>query len=264
MLRVRRRGRTSAGADDQKASASMSDAVDRLTAQGAGTLPNVRPQDAATLIIIDRSGANPTVLLGRRHDAHKFMPGKFVFPGGRVEALDRRMPAASELDPYVEKQLEARSGRSGAGKARALALAAIRETFEETGLMLGVKRGDAPEAPGGLWTAFAQAQVYPDLAAMHFVARAITPPGRPKRFDTRFFAVEADLIAHRIDGIISPDAELVELIWIPIAETKRLGLLTITTVVLEELEARAAAGMRHDLAVPFYRMIKGQFVREML
>jgi 8-oxo-dGTP pyrophosphatase MutT (NUDIX family) len=242
----------------------MSDAVERLTAQGKGTLPNLQPKDAATLIIIDRSEPTPKVLLGRRHDAHKFMPGKFVFPGGRVETLDRKMSAVSELDPRVEKRLEARSGRPAAGRARAFALAAVRETFEETGLMLGIKRDDAPKAPGGLWAAFAQARVHPDLTAMHFVARAITPPGRPKRFDTRFFAVDAELIAHRANGVIGPDAELVELVWIPIAETHRLGLLTITTVVLEELEARAAAGMDHDLPVPFYRMLSGRFVREML
>ncbi len=242
----------------------MSDAVERLTAQGKGTFPNTRPKDAATLIILDRSEAMPKVLLGKRHEAHAFMPGKFVFPGGRVEAVDHLMPVASELDPRVQKRLLAGCGRRSAGQARALALAAVRETFEETGLMLGVKQAGASKSPGGLWTAFADAGVHPDLAAMHFVARAITPPGRPRRFDTRFFAVDAELIAHRVDGIVGADAELVELVWIPIAETKRLGLLTITTVVLEELQARAAAGMSHDLPVPFYRMLKGRFVREML
>jgi 8-oxo-dGTP pyrophosphatase MutT (NUDIX family) len=242
----------------------MNDQLARLTAQGKGELPNVRPKDAASLIIIDRSGSEAKVLLGRRHEAHKFMPGKFVFPGGRVESLDRLMQAASELDPRTEARLLARSGLPSSGKARAFALAAVRETFEETGLMLGAKRDDAPKSPGGLWTAFAQACVYPELAALHFVARAITPPGRPKRFDTRFFAVDAEAIAHRADGVIGPDAELVELVWIPIAETKRLGLLTITTVVLEELEARVVAGMSHDLPVPFYQMRNGRFVREML
>ncbi len=242
----------------------MNDATERLDAEDIGTYPNMRPKDAATLIVIDRSGPIPNVLLGRRHKAHAFLPGRFVFPGGRVERLDRLMPAASELDPRTEARLLAHSGRSSAGKARALALAAVRETFEETGLMLGAKRDEAPTAPGGLWTAFAQARVHPDLAAMHFVARAITPPGPPKRFDTRFFAVDATLIAHRTEGVIGPDAELVELVWIPIPEIKRLGLLTITTVVLEELHARAVAGMSRDLPVPFYRMINGRFVREML
>ncbi len=243
------------------------DAIDRLNTRARlddkGGLPNVRPKDAATLIIIDRSGPSPKVLLGRRHDAHTFMPGKFVFPGGAVESHDRLMPAASELDPRAAARL-APSGASSKGKARAFALAAVRETFEETGLMLGVRRAPAPKAPGGLWSAFAEAGVHPELTAMHFVARAITPPGRPKRFDTRFFAVDAEVIAHRVDGVVGPQAELVELKWVPLAETKPLGLVSITEVVLEELEARARAGMGHGLPVPFYRMLRGRFVRELL
>lgn len=242
------------------------DAIDRLNIRARlddkGGFPNLRPKDAATLIILDRSGPSPKVLLGRRHDAHTFMPGKFVFPGGGVESADRLMPAASELDPRAAARLQA--GGASASRARAFALTAIRETFEETGLMLGVQRADAPKAPGGLWSAFAQARVHPDLAAMHYVARAITPPGRPKRFDTRFFAVDAEVIAQRVDGVIGPQAELVELAWVPIAETKPLGLVSITEVVLEELEARARAGMGHGLPVPFYRMVNGRFVRELL
>jgi 8-oxo-dGTP pyrophosphatase MutT (NUDIX family) len=242
------------------------DTVNRLDARESledkGRLPNVRPKDAATLIIIDRSGPAPKVLLGRRHDAHTFVPGKFVFPGGRVEPADRLMSAASELDPRAAARLQA--GGASAARARGFALTAIRETFEETGLMLGVQRSDSPKAPGGLWSAFTAARVHPDLAAMHYVARAITPPGPPRRFDTRFFAVDAENIAHRVDGIVGPQAELVELTWVPIADTKSLGLMTITTVVREELEARTRAGMGHVLPVPFYRMVRGRFVRELL
>ena len=50
------------------------------------TFPDSEPRDAATLMLVDRSGPVPTVLLGRRHHGHKFMPGQFVFPGGRLEA----------------------------------------------------------------------------------------------------------------------------------------------------------------------------------
>ena len=64
-----------------------------------------------------------------------------------------------------------------------------------------------PEAPGA---AFAQAEVLPDLGALHFIGRAITPPGRPRRFDARFFTVDASAIAHRVEGMTGPDAELVE------------------------------------------------------
>jgi hypothetical protein len=69
------------------------------------THPNSRPWDAATLILVDRSGKEPKVLLGRRHPAHVFMPGHFVFPGGRIEAADRDAPAAADLHPSVEARL---------------------------------------------------------------------------------------------------------------------------------------------------------------
>jgi 8-oxo-dGTP pyrophosphatase MutT (NUDIX family) len=148
-------------------------------------------------------------------------------------------------------------------KARAFAVAAIRETFEETGLLIGRKQ-DARGAPGTHATLFDQAGVYPDLAAMHFVARALTPPGRPRRFDTRFFAADATAIVHRVEGVVGPDAELVELVWLPITEVERLEMPTITKVALQELEARSAAGFGHDLPVPFYRMMYRRFIREVL
>src|SRR5665213_2665231 len=72
----------------------------------------------------------PRVLMGKRHDRHKFMPGKYVFPGGAVEPADRRMSAAGALDAVVEAKLLAQTRRSSPGFARALALAAVRETFE--------------------------------------------------------------------------------------------------------------------------------------
>src|SRR5947209_10618674 len=93
--------------------------------------PTIRPKDAATLILIDRSGRVPKVLLGKRHTRHKFMPGKFVFPGGRVDPADRRMPIARPLDVNAEANLMKRLARPSPARARALALAAIRETFEE-------------------------------------------------------------------------------------------------------------------------------------
>src|SRR5262245_49719404 len=69
------------------------------------TSPYVRPKDAATLILVDRSGRVPKVLLGKRHARHKFMPGKFVFPGGRVDPGDKRMPVAHPLDPHAQAHL---------------------------------------------------------------------------------------------------------------------------------------------------------------
>lgn len=239
----------------------MKTAIESLQAREKGKHPNVRPKDAATLIILDRTGAVPKVLMGRRHEGHVFMPGRFVFPGGRVESIDARMTSASELDGAVAVKL---MHGTTAPKARALALAAVRETFEETGLMLGIKRNPAPSSPGEPWSAFARAGVHPDLSALHYVARAVTPPRYARRFDTRFFAVDAQAVAHHVEGIVGPQAELVELVWTPIAATKEMGLHPITALILEELEARTAAGFRHDLPVPFFRMQNRRFTRELL
>src|ERR1700687_2373681 len=93
------------------------------------TSPYVRPKDAATLILVDRSGPAPKVLLGKRHQKHKFMPGRFVFPGGRVDPIDRVMPVARPLDRHAQLHLMKRVQRATAAKAQAFALAAIRETF---------------------------------------------------------------------------------------------------------------------------------------
>ena len=112
------------------------------------SFPDSEPRDAATLMLIDRSGDKPKVLLGRRHDSHKFMPGKFVFPGGRIEALDRTMTALSELHPDTQTKLLERVASPSADYARAFPLAAVRELAEETGLLLGVKRDAPPATPG--------------------------------------------------------------------------------------------------------------------
>ena len=239
--------------------------TDRMTNQERDqSSSDSEPRDAATLMLIDRAGPKPKVLLGRRHAGHKFMPGKFVFPGGRIEALDRAMTAASELHPDTQAKLLERVANPSREYARGFGLAAVREMAEETGLLLGAKRDTAPEVPDDIWVEFAKAKIYPDLAQLHFIARAITPPRRPKRFDTRFFTADATAIAHKIDGIVGPDSELVELVWTPIEEATKIDMPTITGVVLEELGSRVAAGMAHSLPVPFYFMKEQKFMRELL
>jgi 8-oxo-dGTP pyrophosphatase MutT (NUDIX family) len=243
----------------------MTDLMQRFSSDAMPGHPNRPPKDAATLILLDRSGPSPKVLMGRRHDRHTFLPGKFVFPGGAVDAEDRRMTVATPLDPRAESHLLRQVRRPSPAKARALALAAIRETFEETGLLLGARRAEAPAAPGGPWSAFAEAKVHPELSSVHFIARAITPPRRARRYDTRFFTADATGIAHRIDGKVGPDAELVELLWIPLEGIRqRVELLAITEIVLGDLQAQIEAGFSHDLPVPFYRVKHGRRVREFL
>jgi 8-oxo-dGTP pyrophosphatase MutT (NUDIX family) len=227
------------------------------------TSRNMRPRDAATLILLDCTGATPKVLLGRRHHGHKFLPGKFVFPGGRVEREDRVTPVAAPLAAPVEARLMRSMQRPSPAKAHGFAVAAIREVFEETGLMLG-RPAAAPMSAGEPWRAFAEAGLLPDLSELHFICRAITPPRRPRRFDTRFFAVDAAAVAGRVEGVVGPDAELVELVWLPIAEARAIEVPTITKVALIELEARIADGFSHKRPVPFYRMLNRRFVEEKL
>jgi 8-oxo-dGTP pyrophosphatase MutT (NUDIX family) len=254
--------------DDPKPAAAGGTATgrsDRLTrAARDQSFANLRPKDSATLILVDKFESIPKVLLGRRHQRHKFLPGKFVFPGGRVEITDRLMPTAAPLHARDAARLMQRVKGPSLTKAAAFALAAIRETYEETGLMLGRPGHDATTAPAGVWQAFAQAGVLPDLSAIHFVARAITPPRRPRRFDSRFFAADISTVAHRAEGFFGPEAELVELLWLPITEARRLDIPAITAVALDELQDRIATGMSHDHPVPFYRMLHKRFVREML
>ncbi len=233
-------------------------------ARGDAPFPYQRPKDSATLILIDRSEPVPKVLLGRRHARHSFVPGKFVFPGGRVEITDRLMPTAAPLHARDTDRLLHKVKRPSLAKAAAYALTAVRETYEETGLMLGKHWTKAITAPAGPWQAFAQASVLPDLGAIHFVARAITPTNRPRRFDSRFFAADVSAIAQRVEGFVGPEAELVELVWLPITEASRLDMPRITTIVLEDLRERIAAGMSHDHPVPFYRMLHKRSVREIL
>jgi len=228
------------------------------------TFPNLKPRDSATLILIDRAENVPKVLLGRRHLRHRFMPGKFVFPGGRIEPADRQMAALAPLHERHVARLMQRVRRASAAKAAAFALAAVRETYEETGLMLGVRAEGTITTPPGAWEAFAKAGVMPDLSAIHFIARAITPPKRPLRFDSRFFAADIAAVAHRVEGLVGPEAELVELVWLPITEARSLDMPGITAVVLEELQDRIAAGMSHAYPVPLYRMLHKRFVREIL
>jgi 8-oxo-dGTP pyrophosphatase MutT (NUDIX family) len=226
---------------------------------------NIRPKNAATVLIIDRSGKTPRVLMGKRHPGHKFMPGKFVFPGGRVDPGDRRMAATGALAQICEDRLMKRAIRPSSGKARALALAAVRETFEETGLLFGAKDLGTPErAPPGSWSEFASHGIFPDLGAVTFVARAITPPRRPKRFDTRFFTLDYNTLAGKVEGVTGPDSELVELVWVSFAEAQELDLPTITQVILREVEDRIAKGFAPYLPVPFFWEKNGSFVREEL
>src|SRR5690606_1906478 len=107
---------------------------------------------------------------------HVFMPGKFVFPGGRTDPADSRVEVATPLHPSEEQKLVASSTRATTTRARAIALSAIRETYEEAGILIGRKTPFSTSKPD--WQGFVEHGVAPSLAEMRYVARFITPPGR--------------------------------------------------------------------------------------
>jgi 8-oxo-dGTP pyrophosphatase MutT (NUDIX family) len=222
--------------------------------------PSVRTRDAATLVLVDRAGRAPRVLLGLRHTRHVFIPSKFVFPGGRVDPADGRMTALGALDPISEQRLVARVPRSRIPRPRALALAAIRETGEETGLLLGRRASGTTAAPE--WRRFVDAGVIPDLSALIFVFRAITPPKRPRRYDTRFFLAFRDAVGAELGDAVGPDQEFVDLRWMTFAEAEDAELPTITKVVLSEVARRLDVAPAAQPPVPFFYFRGGRFHRD--
>jgi 8-oxo-dGTP pyrophosphatase MutT (NUDIX family) len=223
-----------------------------------------RPRDAATLILLDRRGNDVLVLMGRRSARHAFMPGKFVFPGGRTDPADSRVAVATGLHPEEESRLCASPGRTGAARARAIALSAIRETYEEAGMLIG-KRGAFATAKRD-WQGFAEHNVQPSLEAVRFVARAITPPGRVRRYDTRFLSAWRSEVAVELPGG-GPTNELEELVWLPLDQARKADIPTITRSILDELEKRLAADPHlrpGGWPVPFYRLVRDRFVRDLL
>ncbi len=194
--------------------------------------PSPRPRDAATLILVRRDGEHPRILMGKRSARHSFMPDKYVFPGGRVDPQDGRVRAVSELADKTAEQLRFQARR----QPRAFALTAIRETFEETGLLIGKHKDMPRKAPRG-WQPLYDLNIAPCLQNMTFIGRAITPPYRPKRFDARFFMAHAEavLIDDRppLDG-----AELSDLQWVTLQQATTLDLPSVTRFMLAEIATR--------------------------
>jgi 8-oxo-dGTP pyrophosphatase MutT (NUDIX family) len=207
-----------------------------------------RPKDAATLILTRARAGGCELLMGRRAPGHVFMASKWVFPGGRVEPADHSAASATELAPAAAARL---AREVAPRRARALALAAVRETFEETGLLLAEPAPAASVA--GPWREFRAVGALPDLAALAYIARAITPPGRSRRFDARFFMADAGALLH--PDPTAGSGELDEIAWIPLAGADALDLPAITRFVIDEVRARI---VEPDRPLPFVRMVRGR------
>jgi 8-oxo-dGTP pyrophosphatase MutT (NUDIX family) len=218
-------------------------------------------RDAATVILVRRATAGPQVLMGQRGAKAAFMPDKFVFPGGAVDAEDLTLDDALPPAPETARRL---SIHTEPAVARALPLTAVRELWEETGLTLGrpdPSARDRAVAPG--WQGFYGAGLVPHCAPLRFVFRAVTPPGRPRRFDARFFLAEAAALHGDLDGFGAASGELSHLQWIDLAAARDLALPFITEVVLSEVAAllrtpdadRPVPFFHHDAAGAHFRLV---------
>jgi 8-oxo-dGTP pyrophosphatase MutT (NUDIX family) len=167
----------------------------------------VRAKHAASLVVLRHENGEPHMLMGMRGAKHRFMPNRLVFPGGRVDPADLTAPFASPVSRSTEQALRK---KTNAKLAAGLAAAAARELLEETGLSLGVP---------------------PRLDVLHYLARAVTPPGLPIRFNVRFFVVEA----RHVSGDIGGDGELDGLRFYGMNEALALELALPTRRVLERL-----------------------------
>jgi len=201
------------------------------------------PRDAATLVLVDGSLNCPRILMGRRHPDMAFLADKFVFPGGRVDEADLTAHPGHDLNPAVtDKLLAGMAGVPSAARARALAIAAIREVREETGIVLG-----DPDRP--------------PLEALSYFARAITPPDRPRRYDTRFFIADASLATVTA---LAGDGELSDLDWFTLDQTRHLDVPGITRLILKDVAEVLAERPTRSRPIPFYFHADGRFHRELI
>lgn len=225
----------------------------------------LRPRNAATIILIDGEPGNFRILMGQRNKALKFMPGALVFPGGAVDRGDGDIPAIDELDPATATRiLDNLRGRATPRAARALAMACAREMAEETGLLLGKEAGDQPKHKD--WHFFRDQGVAPAISSLRLLARAITPPGPPRRFDTWFFVAPASAIGFTPENGFSPSGELEELRWLTPHEAIAANTREITRVILMELINRLKVDpdLAPDFPAPNYHFKANMFRRDMM
>jgi 8-oxo-dGTP pyrophosphatase MutT (NUDIX family) len=181
----------------------------------------LKPKDSATLMLVRRDRGSPRILMGQRAGGHAFMPNKYVFPGGRLDAADCRVKPARDLHPAtLAKLLHRMRGQPSEARARGLAHAAVRETWEEAGLLFG--RSQIADAP--------------DLSGLTLFMRAITPPGRTRRYDSRFFVADAESLANIDSPHHDGGGELLTVSWLTLDEIASLDLPLITIDALQRLK----------------------------
>jgi len=209
-----------------------------------------RPRDAASLILLRTEEGEHRVLVGRRPPGARFLPGRYVFPGGAVEPADSRAQPVSRLAADLAPAMAV---AGSAARAQTLAMAAVRETFEETGLLLA-EPGDVGEVQSGSWSAMRAHGVGPALHHLAYVGRAITPVPSPIRFHARFFVADA---RHAI-GDLGGDSELVDLHWCPVEALAELPTIEVQSFMLTHAIATLTHRNAARLARPLFTKRAGR------
>lgn len=211
-------------------------------------MTNVPIRHASTLIIVRDAQAKPKVLMGQRGASAAFMPDKFVFPGGAVDSGDAEVQLSGMPDAQCLSRL---AQLTDPGIVPSLLACMARELWEETGQILGKPAKNArPANPD--WDSFHATGHAPSAHGVRFVFRAITPPGRPRRFDARFFLVDAQALATDLDDFSKASDELSHLHWVALSDARKLNLPFITEVVLAEISALTQTSAPPD-SVPFFK-----------
>lgn len=250
---------------------------DRLPERFAESIetPPERPaqaRPAATIVLLRDGEGGLEVLLMRRNRSAGFVPGAYVFPGGRVDGADWDPDILDCLDGLVPEGAEERLELRGSDPpAIAYYLAALREAFEETGILVAVEADGDPPATAAEdpevdairnevmedRITFAQAlrrlRCRIDGSSVEYLAHWITPEVEPRRYDTRFFAAR---VRPGSTPVVDP-REMTDAVWLtpggalerygngrlpmvfPTIKTlQRLALYSDTVTALEGLRSR--------------------------
>ncbi len=215
-----------------------------------------KPRDAASLILFKEIDNKIHFLMGRRPAKQKFMPNIFVFPGGAVEVEDSTVEYSKD---FTKLNLLAVSHNCSVKKARSLGLAAIRETYEETGLLVGQPNSSFINSQPIGWNMFVKKKIKPRLDILNYFARAVTPKEQTKRFNARFFLCDAQFC----HGTIEKNDELLNIDWYPIEKIiKKLKLAQVTQLVVRRAEnfLENQSDKISNLTIPTYSRRKGERV----
>jgi len=216
------------GTDDPNVFLIPTDALppgfaDKVT---AGDFTPATPRPSATVLLVRDSEDGPEVLLLRRHGRSGFAAGAWVFPGGVVDERDGELALVERMDGPTPMQWAERLGVSDPAQAVAFVLAAIREAFEETGILLARLADDATNPGGREGLEIARRALLAEVVDLRqvvvtrslriaadqliYVAHWITPQPEPRRYDTRFFLARVGA-----DAVCTPhEEEATESVWL--------------------------------------------------